>query len=112
MQPANDTRRAFPTCARENKIDYPPVQFFHFSKKAWETGIETYTIDRHPVKVYGLAKTIADCFKFRNKIGANVALDALKAAVNEKKIQPKDIMSFAKICRVTNIIKPYLEAML
>ncbi len=102
---------AIPKGARENKIDYPPLEFYHFSEEAWKAGIETHTIDGHRVKVYSLAKTVADCFKFRNKIGADIALGALKAAVNEKKIQPKNIMSFAKVCRVANIIKPYLEMM-
>lgn len=103
---------AIPSGSRANKIKYPPVKFYRFSPKAWEAGIEGYEIAGHKVRIYGLAKTIADCFKFRNKIGTDVARDAAKVAVTEKGIKPKEIMHYAKICRVDRIIKPILEAML
>jgi len=94
------------------KIEYPPVQYFRFSEKAWKAGVEIHTIDGHSVKIYSLAKTIADCFKYRNKIGLNVARDALKTAVTEKRIKPTEIMRYAEICRVDKVIRPYLEALL
>ena len=97
---------------RANKIKYPPVQFYQFSPRAYEAGIEERKIEGHPVRVYNLAKTIADCFKFRNKIGVNIAREALKNAVTEKQISPKEIMYYAKICRVSNIIKPILESLI
>ena len=75
-------------------------------------GIEKHEIEGYQIKVYSLAKTIADCFKFRNKIGINVTREALKIAITEKGVQPKEIMQYAEICRVDNIIKPILEAML
>lgn len=103
---------AIPSGARANKIAYPPIKFYRFSYKAWEAGVEEYEIAGHKVRIYNLAKTIADCFKFRNKIGIDVARDATKIAVTEKGIKPKDIMHYAKICRVDRIIKPILEAML
>ena len=103
---------AIPAGARANKIKYPPVRFYRFSPKAWEAGIENREIEGHKVRVYNLAKTIVDCFKFRNKIGMDVAREALKTAVTEKNIKPKEIMQYAKICRVDRIIKPILEAML
>ena len=103
---------AIPAGTRANKIKYPPVRFYRFSPKAWETGIENREIEGHKVKVYNLAKTIADCFKFRNKIGLGVTREALKIAVTEKNIKPKEIMQYAKICRVDRVIKPILEAML
>jgi predicted transcriptional regulator of viral defense system len=101
---------AIPMSSRANKIDYPPVKYFYFSKAAWKAGIETHKIDGYDVRVYDLAKTIADCFKFRNKIGFDVAQKALKVAVAEKRIRPAKIMEYAKVCRVANIIRPYLEA--
>ena len=101
---------AIPMSSRANKIDYPPVKFFYFSETAWKAGIETHKIDGYDVHVYDLAKTIADCFKFRNKIGFDVAQKALKIAVTEKHIRPAKIMEYAKICRVANVIRPYLEA--
>ncbi len=98
--------------SRANKIDYPPVKYFYFSETAWKAGIETHKIDGYNVRVYDLAKTIADCFKFRNKIGYDTAQKALKVAVQEKHIRPAKIMEYAKICRIDNIIRPYLEALL
>lgn len=103
---------AIPSGARANKIEYPPVKFYRFSPKAWEAGIQEYETAGHKIKIYSLAKTVADCFKFRNKIGTDVARDAIKIAVTEKRIKPKEIMHFAKICRVDKIIKPILETMM
>ena len=102
---------AIPMSSRANKIDYPPVKYFYFSETAWKAGIETHKIDGYDVRVYDLAKTIADCFKFRNKIGYDTAQKALKVAVAEKHIRPAKIMEYAKICRVANVIRPYLEAL-
>lgn len=103
---------AIPSGARANKIKYPPVKFYRFSPKAWEAGIEEYETAGHKIRIYSLAKTVADCFKFRNRIGADAARDAIKVAVMEKGIKPKEIMYFAKICRVDRIIKPILETMI
>lgn len=103
---------AIPRGVRANKIDYPPVKYFRYAPEVWQKGIETHVIDGHAVKIYSLAKTVADCFRYRNKIGLDVALQALKIAVNEKKIKPTEIMRFAKICRVDKIIRPYVEALL
>jgi len=103
---------AIPQGTHANRIKYPSVRFYRFASKAWKAGIEEHKIEGHSIKVYSFAKTIADCFKFRNKIGADVARDALKVAVTEKKINPKEIMQHAKICRVDNIVKPILEAIL
>ena len=103
---------AIPRGMHANKIKYPPVKFYRFAPNAWKAGIEKHDIEGHEIKVYNLAKTIADCFKFRNKIGMDVARDALKVAVAEKNITPKEIMQYAKICRVDKIIKPILETML
>ncbi len=103
---------AIPRSSRPYKIIYPPVKFYRFAQKAWEAGIEEHETDRFKIRVYSIAKTIADCFKFRNKIGVNVAREALKTAITEKGVKPVEIMQYAKICRVNNIIKPILEAML
>ncbi|MCK5654703.1 MAG: transcriptional regulator [Candidatus Aureabacteria bacterium] len=103
---------AIPRGTHANKIKYPPVKFYRFASITWKPGIEEHKVGDHKIKVYSLARTIADCFKFRNRIGVNVARDALKIAVTEKGIEPKEIMHFAKICRVDKIIKPMLETML
>jgi predicted transcriptional regulator of viral defense system len=103
---------AIPARTRANRIKYPPVKFYRFAPKAWKTGFEKHEIENHRIKVYSLAKTIADCFKFRNRIGMDIARDALRVAITEKAIKPKEIMKYAKICRVDSIIKPALEAMI
>ena len=103
---------AIPQGTHANRIKYPPVRFYRFASRTWKAGIEEHEVEGHKIKVYRLAKTIADCFKFRNKIGMNVARDALKVAVTEKGIKPKEIMQYSKICRVDSIIKPILEAMI
>jgi predicted transcriptional regulator of viral defense system len=98
--------------AHANRIKYPPVKFYRFAPMAWEAGIEEHKINRHTVRIYNLAKTVADCFKFRNKIGIDVAREAIKIAVSEKHVNPSEIMRYAKICRVDNIIKPMLETII
>ena len=103
---------AIPRGARANKIDFPPVRYYRFTPETWKAGIEEHKIDGHVVRVYNLAKTVADCFKFRNKIGTDIARGALKLAVTEKRISPKEIMRFSKICRVARIVKPLLETLI
>lgn len=103
---------AIPQKAHANRIKYPPARFYRFAPDAWKAGIEKREIKGYEIRIYNLAKTIADCFKFRNRIGINIAREALKFAVTEKNIKPKEIMQYAKICRVDKIIKPILEAIL
>jgi predicted transcriptional regulator of viral defense system len=98
--------------SRSYRIKYPPVQFYHFAKNAWGAGIEERKMDGHTVRIYNLAKTVADCFKFRSKVGIDVAQKALKNAVLEKHIAPAEIMRYAKICRVHNVVQPMLEMIL
>lgn len=103
---------AIPRGSHTIKIKYPPVKFYRFNHKTWKAGIEEHRIKGRSIRVYSLARTIVDCFKFRNKIGMDVARDALKVSISEKKVKQKEIMQFAKACRVDRIIKPILEAML
>lgn len=103
---------AIPRNTHETKLDYPPIRFYRISEKMWKAGIETHSIEGHNIKVYSLTKTIADCFKFRNKIGSNVAREALKIAIQEKNASPQEIIYFSKICRVEKIVKPLIETLL
>ncbi|OGW72489.1 MAG: hypothetical protein A2Y02_03305 [Omnitrophica bacterium GWA2_52_12] len=102
---------ALPKGAWENKVEYPPVRYFHFSGKAWEEGVGVQPMDGQLVKIYTLEKTLADCFKFRNRIGLDVATNALKEAIRTKRAKPQTIYDYAKICRVDKVLKPYLEAL-
>ncbi|MCP4414361.1 MAG: transcriptional regulator [Gammaproteobacteria bacterium] len=93
-------------------LDYPPIQAYKFSKDAFNAGIETHQVDGVPIRVYCPEKTLADCFKFRNKIGMDVALEALKYYRKSKGFNVSKVMQYAKICRVENVMKSYLEASL
>jgi predicted transcriptional regulator of viral defense system len=101
---------AMPRGSHTPKIDYPPVKMIQFSGEAYDQGIEEYERDRVTLRVYGIAKTIVDCFKHRNKIGLDVALEALKEARSRNKVSADDLWRYAKICRVANVMRPYLEA--
>ena len=103
---------AIPRGKHANKIKYPPVKYYRYASDIWGEGFEEHEIQGHKIKVYNLARTVVDCFKFRNKIGLDVARDALKLAVKEKIINLKEIMKYAKLCRVESIIKPILEAII
>jgi predicted transcriptional regulator of viral defense system len=94
------------------KIEYPPVRFYRFSDRAFTEGIQVHTIDGVPVRIYSPEKTVTDCFKYRNKIGLEVAIEALKFYKGKKQFNVKEVMRFAGICRVEKIMRPYLEAIL
>jgi predicted transcriptional regulator of viral defense system len=74
-------------------------------------GIDTHQVEGVTVRVYSAAKTVADCFKFRNKIGLDVAIEALKDCLRQKKASINEVYRYAKICRVSNVIRPYMEAL-
>ena len=94
------------------RIEHPPVELFWFSGEAFAAGIETQELDGVPVRIYGPEKTLADCFKYRNKLGLDTAVEALKLYVERANTRPDDIMRFARICRVARVMRPYLEAVL
>lgn len=87
------------------------LRLVHFSGASLSEGIEVHRIGGEKIKVYSIAKTIADCFKFRNKIGLDVALEALREGKEKKLFTMDELWNYAKICRVTNVMKPYLEAL-
>jgi predicted transcriptional regulator of viral defense system len=93
------------------KIEYPAMRFVRFSVTALEYGIEQHEIEGVTVHVYGPAKTIADCFKYRNKIGLDVALEALRDCWRQRKATMDEIWAAAKVCRVANVMRPYLESL-
>ena len=94
------------------RINYPPVFVHQFSNRSFAEGADKYTFDKIPVKIYDPEKTIVDCFKFRNKIGMNVVLEALAFYRERKTFNPEKLTKYAKICRVENIMKPYIESII
>ena len=103
---------ALPTHAWAPVLHHPPIQVFHFSREAWAYGIQDHALGGRFVRVYSPAKTIADCFKFRHRIGMDVALEALKDWRRHPDFDVGEQLSAARICRVESILKPYLEALL
>jgi predicted transcriptional regulator of viral defense system len=101
---------AVPRESRLPKLDYPPVTAHKFSDAAHQAGVEVHLIDDTPVKIYSPEKTLADCFKFRNKIGMDVVLEALKLYKKRRKFKLQELLEYARICRVENVMRPYLEA--
>lgn len=98
--------------AEPPRLEHPPVRVFWFTGRAFTEGIETHRQDGIDVRVYGAAKTVADCFKYRNKLGLDVALEALRLYLREKRGSPDELVKYARICRVENVMRPYVEAVL
>lgn len=93
------------------KFDYPPVRVVYFSGAAFSFGVNQHDIGGVKVRIYNEAKTIVDCFKYRNKIGLDVALEALREGWRQKRFGIDEINEYAEICRVKNVMRPYLEAL-
>ncbi len=91
------------------RLEYPPISIHRFSNKTLLAGIDVHHVDEVPIRVYNPEKTLADCFKFRNKIGMDVVLEALKLYKARKEFRPGDVLKYAQLCRVEKIMRPYLE---
>lgn len=98
--------------AHRPRISYPPLRIVRVSGEAFTAGIESHAIDGVTIRIYSAAKTVADCFKYRNKVGLDVALEALRECLRKRKSTVDQIWQYAKICRVTNVMQPYLEAIM
>jgi predicted transcriptional regulator of viral defense system len=97
--------------ARSPKEDIIPLRIVRFSGEALTAGVETHSIEGVKVKVYNPAKTVADCFKYRNKIGLDVAIEALRDCWRQKRATTDQLWHYAKVCRVARVIRPYLESL-
>jgi len=97
--------------ARGPKEEIIPLRIVRFSGKALTTGVETHSIEGVTVRVYNPPKTVADCFKYRNKIGLDVAIEALRDCWRKKLATSDQIWHYAKVCRVSRVIRPYLESL-
>ena len=103
---------ALPRGAEPPRLDHPPLRVYWFSAAAYAEGIETHAVDGISVRVYSPEKTLADCFKYRNKIGMEVVLDALRRYRARHGLRGDALMRCARVCRVHNVMRPYLEATL
>ncbi|MEZ6101069.1 MAG: hypothetical protein R3E01_19175 [Pirellulaceae bacterium] len=93
------------------RVDYPPLRIVRFSGAALTSGVQEHVTEGVTVHVYAPAKTVADCFKYRNKIGIDVAIEALRDCLKQRKATADELWQAAKVCRMTNVMRPYLEAM-
>jgi len=98
--------------AEPPRLGHPPIRIFWFTGEAFTQGIENHELDGIQVRIYSPEKTIADCFKYRNKIGLDTAIEALKLYRGRKRFKTDVLMRFARVCRVEKVMRPYLEALL
>ena len=98
--------------ARRPKEPMLPIRIVRFSGKALTAGIEEHTIEGVRVKIYSPAKTVADCFKYRNKIGLDVAIESLRDCMRSRRCTMDELWEYARVCRVSNVMKPYLESLI
>ena len=92
------------------RLKSPPVQVFRFDPATFDAGIETHAIDGADIRIYSVARTLVDCFKFRNRIGLDVAVEALRFARSRKRVTNHEILRYAKLLRQERVMGPYLEA--
>ena len=109
-QVPHEVHLALPRTARHPRLEYPPLRVYRFSRRPFEAGVDTHVIDNVPVRVYCPEKTLADCFKYRNKIGLDVAIEALRAYRRRRGAELQAVLEYARICRVEQIVRPYLMA--
>jgi len=103
---------ALPSGAEEPRLEHPPIRTYRLAGESFTAGVEVHVLDGVRVKIYSPEKTIADCFKFRNRIGLDTVVEALRSYRERGSIRIDELMRCASICRVTTVIQPYLEAIL
>lgn len=102
---------ALPKSAWHKTDEYPPLRILHFSGEAFTAGVETHQRQGGTVRVYSVAKTVADGFKFRNRIGLDVAIEALREGWQQRRFTLEELDAMARICRVQAVMRPYIEAL-
>lgn len=95
---------------RKPAIDYPPIRVARFGDEALTLGVETHIIDLVPVRIFDPSKSIVDCFRFRNTVGLDVAMEALRMGWRSRKAKPDDIARYAQALRIWSVVRPYLES--
>ena len=96
--------------AREPALAHPPLRVVRFSGAAFTEGVETHRVERETIRVYSVAKTLADLFKYRNRVGLDVALEALREAWRQRRFTMDALDHCARVCRVERVMRPYVEA--
>jgi predicted transcriptional regulator of viral defense system len=103
---------ALPRGAEEPRLDYPPIKTYRFTGEAFTTGVDVHVLDGVSIRIYSPEKTLADCFKFRNKVGLDTVVEAIRFYRERRSLKVDDLIRYATVCRVNKIMRPYLEAIL
>ena len=107
----HEVQIALPRGTKSPVLKHPPIRVFRFSGNAFSEGITTFHIDDVSARIYTPAKTIADCFRFRNQIGIDVAIEALRLCIKDKRTKPAELLRYARLWRVQRVMLPYVEAL-
>ena len=102
---------ALPRGTKSPKLTFPPLRIFRFSPSTFGKGIETRIVDKVKVRIYSPVRTVVDCFKFRNRIGIDVAVEALRLFRQRRVATIGEILTYARLLRMERVMTPYLEAM-
>ena len=97
--------------ARKPKVTYPPVRSIFFTGPCFHEGVEVHRIMEQDVRIYNAPKTVIDCFRWRNSVGLDVALEGARSYLKRRGASPAKLMEYAKLCKVEKLVTPYLEAM-
>ncbi len=110
-QVPHEVHVALPRGSRYPRLEHPPIRVFLMAGAAYSEGIETHSVEGVQIRVYAPEKTVVDCFKFRHKIGIDVAVEALRLARERRCVTPRALLHYARLCRVERVMRPYLEAL-
>jgi predicted transcriptional regulator of viral defense system len=102
---------ALPKGIKRPRLDWPPLTVYWFSGPMYSEGIETHQRDGINIRIYSPVKSVVDCFRLRNRLGIDVAVEALRTGLDERRFTPGELIAMAKLCRVAGVVRPYLEAM-
>jgi len=108
----HEVHLALPRGTEPPRLKHPPLRVFWFTGRSFTEGIERHKVDGIGLRVYSLEKTLADCFKYRNKLGLDTVLEALRLYRSRKRPNVDELLKFARVCRVEKVMRPYLEALL
>jgi predicted transcriptional regulator of viral defense system len=109
-QVPHEVHLALPRGAEPPRLRHPPLRVFWFTGRSFTEGIQNHKVDGISLRVYGPEKTLADCFKYRNKLGLDTVLEALTLYRSRKRPKVDELLKFARVCRVEKVMRPYLEA--
>ena len=107
----HEVQIALPRGTKTPKLHHPPLRVFRFSEPGLSLGVQTVKLDGIDVRIYDPAKTVVDCFRYRNKLGVDVAIEALRLCIERKLARPADLLRYARKCRAERVMLPYIEAL-